>query len=252
MNDLSNFNQSEANVDAEELSKFAELASQWWDPNGEFKSLHDINPLRVDFIEEQADGLFGKSLIDIGCGGGILSEALAQKGAKVVGIDMVEASLDVARLHRLESGVDVEYALSTAENYADNNAGQFDVVCCLEMLEHVPSPASIVDAAAKLAKPGGLLVFSTLNRNPKSWLLAIAAAEYLFGMVPKGTHDHKKFIKPNELVSMIENANLVVSDMTGLHFNPITQQYFLSNNNVDVNYFVVCRKPMLNCAVNNP
>ncbi|GLR69966.1 bifunctional 2-polyprenyl-6-hydroxyphenol methylase/3-demethylubiquinol 3-O-methyltransferase UbiG [Agaribacter marinus] len=240
MSDLSNSNQSSANVDAEELSKFAELAAYWWDRDGEFKSLHDINPLRVDYIENQANGIFGKQIIDIGCGGGILSEALATKGANVTGIDMVEASLEVANLHRLESGLHVQYHLSTAEQWAEQHACEYDIVCCLEMLEHVPHPESIVAAAAKLVKPGGMVIFSTLNRNPKSWLMAIAAAEYLFNMVPKGTHDHAKFIKPSELLNMIETTQLQVSDMTGLHFNPIKQQYFLSNMNVDVNYFVVC------------
>jgi 2-polyprenyl-6-hydroxyphenyl methylase/3-demethylubiquinone-9 3-methyltransferase len=229
-----------SNIDASELAKFAELASTWWDPTGEFKSLHDINPLRVDLIEQHVAGLIGKSVIDIGCGGGILSEALADKGATVTGLDMVQASLDVANLHRLESGIDVSYVLSTVEDWAKDHSGQYDVVTCLEMLEHVPDPASVVSACAQLLKPGGIAIFSTLNRNPKSYLMAIVAAEYLLSMVPKGTHDHKKFITPAELIRMIEKTNLHADFMTGMHFNPVTQVYYLSDKNIDVNYFVVC------------
>nr|WP_136252369.1 bifunctional 2-polyprenyl-6-hydroxyphenol methylase/3-demethylubiquinol 3-O-methyltransferase UbiG [Ningiella ruwaisensis] len=231
---------NDTNIDVNELNKFSELASHWWDRNGEFKSLHDINPLRVDYIEQQCDGLFDKAVLDVGCGGGILSEALAKKGAKVTGIDMVQASLDVANLHRLESGVNVEYCLSTAENWAQKNAGRYDVVCCLEMLEHVPEPAAIVKACAKLVKPGGRVIFSTLNRNTKSYLMAIVAAEYLLNMVPKGTHDHSKFIRPAELCRMIDETSLQVDEMIGLHFNPLKQDYYLSEQNVDVNYFVSC------------
>lgn len=233
-----------SNVDTQELAKFSELASSWWDENGEFKSLHDINPLRVDFIEEQVESLFDRVVIDVGCGGGILSEALAAKGAKVTGLDMAKASLDVANLHRLESGIKVDYVLSTAEDWAQAHAQEYDVVVCLEMLEHVPNPASVVNACAQLVKPGGVVIFSTLNRNIKSYALAIVAAEYLLKMVPKGTHDHGKFIRPSELISMIDNTALTVSNMTGMHFNPLTQGYFLSNKNVDVNYFVVCKNPL--------
>lgn len=233
-----------ANVDVQELNKFAELASQWWDKDGEFKSLHDINPLRVDYIEEHCQGLFGKRVLDVGCGGGILSEALAHKGAEVTGIDMVQASLDVAKLHSLGcGGVGGEYILSTAEDWALSHAQSYDVVCCLEMLEHVPDPCAIVAACAQLVKPGGMVFFSTLNRNPKSYLMAIVAAEYLLGMVPKGTHDHSKFIRPSELVEMIEKTNLRALEMTGLHFQPLLNQYYLSQKNVDVNYFVVCKRP---------
>lgn len=231
-----------SNVDTAELDKFASLASAWWDRNGEFKSLHDINPLRVEFVAQQVDGLFGKKVLDVGCGGGILSEALAQQGASVTGIDMVQESLDVANLHRLESGIKVDYELTTAEDWALQHEGEYDCVCCLEMLEHVPDPSSIVNACAKLVKPGGTLVFSTLNRNIKSYLLGIVAAEYVFSMVPKGTHEHAKFIKPSELVAMVEQSNLVAKVITGMHFNPLKQQYYLSNANVDVNYFLVCER----------
>jgi 2-polyprenyl-6-hydroxyphenyl methylase/3-demethylubiquinone-9 3-methyltransferase len=230
-----------SNIDVNELNKFSELASTWWDRDGEFKSLHDINPLRVDLIEKQVDSLLDKNIIDIGCGGGILSEALAQRGAKVTGLDMAKASLDVANLHKLESGVVVKYVLSTAEDWALQHPQQYDVVACLEMLEHVPNPASVVEACARLVKPGGTIVFSTINRNIKSYAMAIVAAEYLLNMVPKGTHEHSKFIRPSELVSMIEKTQLQLEMMTGLHFNPLKQTYYLSNSNVDVNYFVVCK-----------
>ena len=233
-----------SNVDASELSKFEQLASSWWDKEGEFKSLHDINPLRVDLIEEAVGGLFNKTVIDIGCGGGILSEALVNKGANVTGLDMVDASLEVAKLHTLESKVDVNYVLSTAEDWANKHAQSYDVVCCLEMLEHVPDPKSVIQACAELVKPGGFVIFSTLNRNIKSYLMAIMAAEYILGMVPKGTHDHSKFIKPAELIKMIETSNLCPQFITGLHFNPISQAYYIDNKNVDVNYFVVCQLPL--------
>ncbi|MFW8589616.1 bifunctional 2-polyprenyl-6-hydroxyphenol methylase/3-demethylubiquinol 3-O-methyltransferase UbiG [Glaciecola sp. 2405UD65-10] len=233
-----------SNVDASELSKFEQLASSWWDKEGEFKSLHDINPLRVDLIEEAVGGLFNKTVIDVGCGGGILSEALVNKGANVTGLDMVDASLEVAKLHTLESKVDVNYVLSTAEDWANKHAQSYDVVCCLEMLEHVPDPKSVIQACAELVKPGGFVIFSTLNRNIKSYLMAIMAAEYILGMVPKGTHDHSKFIKPAELIKMIETSNLCPQFITGLHFNPISQAYYIDNKNVDVNYFVVCQLPL--------
>ena len=228
-----------SNIDAQELAKFDELASTWWDKNGEFKSLHDINPLRVDFIEDYVGGLFGKTVVDVGCGGGILAEALAQRGANVIGLDMVQQSIDVAKLHKLEANSDelaLDYALSTVEEWADKHPEQYDIVTCLEMLEHVPSPASIVKACSQLLKPGGKAVFSTLNKNPKSYLLAILAAEYWLGMVPKGTHDFNKFIKPASLHKMIEQTPLIPEKMTGLHFNPIISEYFLSDRNVDVNY----------------
>lgn len=229
-----------SNVDVNELAKFSDLASTWWDRNGEFKSLHDINPLRVDLIEEQTGSLFGKKVLDIGCGGGILSEALAQRGADVTGLDMVKASLDVANLHRLESGIVVDYVLSTAEEWVSSHRHQYDLVTCLEMLEHVPDPGSIVQACAQLVKPEGKVVFSTINRNVKSYAMAIVAAEYVLNMVPKGTHEYSKFIRPSELINMIEKTDLQPIMVTGLHFNPLAQSYYLSNKNIDVNYFVVC------------
>jgi 2-polyprenyl-6-hydroxyphenyl methylase/3-demethylubiquinone-9 3-methyltransferase len=229
-----------SNVDINELNKFEQLANHWWDKDGQFKSLHDINPLRVEYIEKHCQGLFDKAVIDIGCGGGILSEALVKKGAKVTGIDMVQASLDVANLHKLESGVTLNYHLTTAENWAESHAKQYDVVCCLEMLEHVPDPRAIVKACAALVKPNGKVIFSTLNRNVKSYLMAILGAEYVLGMVPKGTHDHNKFIKPSELIDMIDDTCLQPVEMIGMHFNPLLNRYYLSSKNVDVNYFVVC------------
>lgn len=231
-----------SNIDAAELAKFSELADHWWDKDGAFKSLHDINPLRADFIEQQAGGLFNKNVIDIGCGGGILAEELAQRGARVTGLDMVQASLDVANLHRLETGAELDYVMSTAEDWANGHSNQYDVVTCLEMLEHVPEPESIVKACSELVKPGGSVIFSTLNRNLKSYLMAIVGAEYMLNMVPKGTHEHDKFIKPAELIKMIEKTPLKANYMTGMHFNPLKQDYYLSDINVDVNYFVACKK----------
>ncbi|RDV27311.1 bifunctional 2-polyprenyl-6-hydroxyphenol methylase/3-demethylubiquinol 3-O-methyltransferase UbiG [Alteromonas aestuariivivens] len=226
------------NVDHQEISKFAELASRWWDPQGEFKPLHAINPLRLDFIQQHADGLFEKKVLDIGCGGGILAESMARMGAQVTGIDMAEASLEVARLHGLESGVDVSYECSTAESFAAQHAGQFDVVTCMEMLEHVPDPGSVVQACAQLVKPGGHVFFSTLNRNIKSYLMGIVGAEYILNLVPKGTHQHERFIKPSELMAMTDQANLLNRHITGLHMSPMSQTFYLSDRNVDVNYLL--------------
>ncbi|WP_189408462.1 bifunctional 2-polyprenyl-6-hydroxyphenol methylase/3-demethylubiquinol 3-O-methyltransferase UbiG [Alteromonas halophila] len=227
-----------SNVDQKEINKFSELASRWWDPEGEFKPLHDINPLRLSFINEHVQGLSGKKVADIGCGGGILSEAMARSGAEVTGIDMAEASLEVARLHGLESGTEVTYECTTVEQFAAQHPQQFDAVTCLEMLEHVPEPASVVAACAKLVKPGGQVFFSTLNRNIKSYLMAILGAEYLLNLVPKGTHDHGRFIKPSELMRMTDAADLKATDITGLHMNPLTRRYYLSDRNVDVNYLL--------------
>lgn len=231
------------NVDQKEIQKFSDIASRWWDKEGEFKPLHLINPLRVEFIEKQSGGLFGKSLIDVGCGGGLAAEGFAKCGANVTGIDMAEASLEVARLHGLESGVKVDYRKSTAEDFAVTHKNNFDVVTCLEMLEHVPSPENVVKACAQLAKPGGKLVFSTLNRHPKSYLLAILGAEYLLNWVPKGTHEFDKFIKPSELMAMCDRAEIRVRDCTGLHYRPLKNRFYLSDDNIDVNYLVVCEKP---------
>ncbi|MCU7554073.1 bifunctional 2-polyprenyl-6-hydroxyphenol methylase/3-demethylubiquinol 3-O-methyltransferase UbiG [Alteromonas sp. ASW11-19] len=226
------------NVDQQEIDKFGDLASRWWDPEGEFKPLHAINPLRLDFIAQHCDGLFDKQVVDIGCGGGILAESMARAGAKVTGIDMAERSLEVARLHGLESGITVDYQVSTAEDFAHSHAGKYDVVTCMEMLEHVPEPASVVAACAKLVKPGGHVFFSTLNRNIKSYLMGIVGAEYVLGLVPKGTHEHGRFIKPSELMRMTDNAALFSRHITGLHMDPLTQAFYLSDKNVDVNYLL--------------
>lgn len=230
------------NVDNTEIEKFSALASKWWDKEGEFKPLHQINPVRLDYIEQRVDGVFGKTVLDVGCGGGILAEAMSAAGANVTGIDMAADSLEVAKLHGLESGIKVEYCKSTAEAFAQERPEQFDIVTCLEMLEHVPDPASIIEACAKLVKPNGHVVFSTINRNPKSWLLAIVAAEHLLNLVPKGTHSHDKFIKPSELLGFIETTDLLAKDITGLHLNPIKGCYEINNKNVDVNYFIHCIK----------
>jgi 2-polyprenyl-6-hydroxyphenyl methylase/3-demethylubiquinone-9 3-methyltransferase len=231
------------NLDHSEINKFASIASSWWDPEGEFKPLHSINPLRLDFIERGVGGLFGKSVLDVGCGGGILSEAMASRGAQVTGIDMAEASLEVARLHGRESGVSVNYVASTAESFAQHHGHQFDVVTCMEMLEHGPDPASVVNACAGLVKPGGHIFFSTLNRNIKSWLMAIVAAEYVLGWVPKGTHQHSKFIRPSELLRMCDHAGLLAEEAMGLHFDPLSQGYYLSGKNIDVNYMIRLSAP---------
>lgn len=229
---------STVNVDQTEISKFEALASRWWDPNSEFKPLHQINPLRLDYIDTRVGGLSGKTVLDVGCGGGILAESMANKGAHVTGIDMGESNLGVARLHLLESGLEVDYQKIPVEELAQQKTGQFDVVTCMEMLEHVPDPASVIAACAKLAKPGGHVFFSTLNRNPKSYLFAIIGAEYILQLLPKGTHDFEKFIKPSELDSWIRNAGLTSQHMTGLVYNPFTKVYRLNDHDVDVNYMV--------------
>jgi len=228
------------NVDAAEIEKFSALASRWWDTESEFKALHDINPLRVDYIEQQCAGLKQKKVLDIGCGGGILAEAMAARGAEVTGIDMAEMSLDVARMHLHETGLTVDYQKITAEQFATENAGQFDVVCCLEMLEHVPDPASIIQAAAQALKPDGTLVLSTLNRNPKSFMLAIVGAEYIMKMLPKGTHEYQKFLKPSELAQAARAAGLEVTDISGMSYNPLSRNYSLGRD-IDVNYLMTCR-----------
>jgi 2-polyprenyl-6-hydroxyphenyl methylase/3-demethylubiquinone-9 3-methyltransferase len=230
---------SRINVDPIEIEKFQSIASRWWDTKSEFKPLHDINPLRCDYIEQRSDGLRGKRVLDIGCGGGILAEALTRKGANVTGIDMAEMSLKVAKMHLYESQLEVDYQLTTAEAFSENNVGAFDVVTCLEMLEHVPDPESVIASAAKLLKPGGDLFFSTINRNPKSFALAIIGAEYLLNMVPKGTHDYKKLIKPSELASAVRANELNLLDITGITYNPFTKHYKLSQD-IDVNYIMHC------------
>ena len=231
------------NVDPHEIRKFEELASRWWDRNSEFKPLHDINPLRANWIDALAPVAETK-ILDVGCGGGILCEALAQRGADVTGIDMGEAPLAVGNLHSLESGVSVTYEQSTAEDYASSHAEAFDTVTCLEMLEHVPDPSSVVAACAAMTKPGGTLFFSTINRNPKSYLLAIIGVEYVLRMLPKGTHEYSKFIRPSELGQWIRDAGLDIDQMTGLLYNPITKTYKLEERDVDVNYMICARKPV--------
>ena len=230
------------NVDPNEIRKFEELASRWWDRNSEFKPLHDINPLRANWIDSLAP-VAEQRILDVGCGGGILCEALAQRGATVTGIDMGEAPLAVGNLHSLESGVSVTYEQSTAEDYATSHAEAFDTVTCLEMLEHVPDPSSVVAACAAMTKPGGSLFFSTINRNPKSYLLAIIGVEYVLRMLPKGTHEYSRFIRPSELGQWIRDAGLEIDQMTGLLYNPITKTYKLDERDVDVNYMIYARKP---------
>lgn len=224
------------NADALELQKFAELAHKWWDKHSEFKPLHEINPLRLDYIERAA-GLAGKRVLDVGCGGGILSESMFFKGADVTGIDLGERALNVAKLHQLESGAKVNYQLVPVEQLAHEQPASFDVVTCMEMLEHVPNPASVVAACARLVKPGGSVFFSTINRNPKAYLFAVIGAEYLLNLLPKGTHDYAKFIKPSELSRWVRDANLNVSGMCGMSYNPVTQLYKLSDD-VSVNYLM--------------
>ena len=228
------------NVDHDEVNKFAELASRWWDPHSEFKPLHEINPLRLDYVDRIAP-LEGKRVLDVGCGGGILAESMAAKGATVTGIDMGEAPLEVARLHLLESGQEVDYQRIPVEQLAEEQPESFDVVTCMEMLEHVPDPSSVVRACARLTRPGGHAFFSTLNRNPKSYLFAIIGAEYILRLLPKGTHDFDKFIRPSELDRWIRQSGLENDHITGLVYNPFTGVYRLDSN-VDVNYMVACSK----------
>jgi len=228
-----------ANVDPAEIDKFESIASRWWDPESEFKALHDINPLRVSYIEQHADGLAGKRILDIGCGGGILAEALTRKGAIVTGIDMAEGSLKVAKMHLFESQLEIDYQLSTAEAFAQDHSAEFDIVTCLEMLEHVPDPASVVASATRLTSAHGQLFFSTINRNPKSFALAILGAEYLLQLVPRGTHDYQKLIKPSELASAARKNGLKVNDITGMTYNPLSKRYRLGKD-IDVNYLMAC------------
>lgn len=229
------------NVDPNEIRKFEELASRWWDKDSEFKPLHDINPLRANWIDNLSP-VAEKKVLDVGCGGGILAEALAQRGAMVTGIDMGDAPLGVAKLHQLESGLSIDYHKSTAEDFAKDHENAFDVVTCLEMLEHVPDPSSVVSACAKMVKPGGHVFFSTINRNPKAFLFAIIGAEYILRLLPRGTHEYAKFIRPSELVNWSREANLQVNQMTGLLFNPLTKKYKLSDTDMDVNYMISTQK----------
>ena len=228
-----------SNADPVEIEKFSQLAHKWWDPNSEFKPLHEINPLRLNYIDRQA-GLAGKTVLDVGCGGGILSESMAGMGASVTGIDLSDKALQVARLHLLESGKQVEYRKIAVEDIAEELPASFDIVTCLEMLEHVPDPGSVIAACAKLVKPGGHVFFSTLNRNPKSYLFAIIGAEYILNMLPRGTHDYAKFLKPSELAQSCRNANLTVTDLTGMSYNPLSKVYSLGHD-TSVNYMVACQ-----------
>ncbi len=227
-----------ANADQQELDKFNELAHRWWDPNSEFKPLHDINPLRLDYVDQLA-GLPGKIVLDVGCGGGILAESMAQRGATVTGIDLGDKPLKVAKLHLLESGAHVDYRLIAVEALAKEQPESYDIVTCMEMLEHVPEPASVVRACAQLVKPGGHLFFSTLNRNVKSYMFAIVGAEYLLKLLPQGTHDYEKFLKPSELTGFCRNAGLSVEGMVGMSYNPFSKEYALGSD-VSVNYMIHC------------
>ena len=230
----------DTNIDYSEIAKFEALASRWWDRNSEFKPLHDINPLRMGFIDSKIN-LAQLKVLDIGCGGGILAEAMAHRGAQVTGIDMGEAPLAVAKLHLQESQLEIDYQQSSAEKFAEKHAGEFNVVTCLEMLEHVPDPASILKACHTLLKPDGHLFVSTINRNPKSYLFAILGAEYILQMLPKGTHDYKKFIRPSEMAQFARDASLDLDTLTGMTYNPLTKKYRLSHN-VDVNYLMYLKK----------
>jgi len=225
------------NVDPQEIAKFEAVASRWWDLEGEFKPLHRINPLRLGYINQRSGGVFGKKILDVGCGGGILAESMAREGAHVTGLDMGAEPLEVARLHALESGISVNYIQETVEQHAREHAGEYDIVTCMEMLEHVPNPQSVVESCAQLVKPGGHVFFSTINRNGKAWLMAVVGAEYVLRMVPKGTHDVKKFIKPAELLRWIDQTPLRERHITGLHFNPLTNRFSLGPG-VDVNYIL--------------
>lgn len=230
-----------ANVDTAEIAKFEALASRWWDKNSEFKPLHDINPLRANYIDERSP-VAQKKLIDVGCGGGILAESLAQRGAIVTGIDMGEAPLSVARLHALESGVELTYEQTTAEDKAAQMPSEFDVVTCMEMLEHVPDPSSVVRACATLVKDGGDVYFSTINRSPKAYAFAILGAEYILKLLPKGTHDYSKFIRPSELAKWLRDAGLELQSVSGMTYNPLTKHYKLDPHDVSVNYLLHAKK----------
>ena len=227
------------NVDPREIEKFSQLAHRWWDPHSEFKPLHDINPLRLGWIEQRAGGLAGKNVLDVACGGGILAESMAVKGATVTGIDLADKPLKVAKLHLLESGNKVDYRKIAVEELAKERPNQYQVVTCMEMLEHVPDPQSIVAACAQLAQPGGHLFFATINRNPKSFLFAIVGAEYVLNLLPRGTHEYQRFIRPSELGRMARQAALTVQQVIGMNYNPFTKAYSLGPD-TDVNYIMHC------------
>ncbi|MCG8436092.1 MAG: bifunctional 2-polyprenyl-6-hydroxyphenol methylase/3-demethylubiquinol 3-O-methyltransferase UbiG [Gammaproteobacteria bacterium] len=227
---------SQENIDQAEIAKFEAMAERWWNPQGEFKPLHDLNPLRLNYIKQRA-GLRNKTVLDVGCGGGILSESMANEGADVTAIDMAEGPLAIAASHAKKSGVDITYRRATVEQLSNEQAGAFDIVTCMEMLEHVPSPSSVIRACARLTKPGGDVFFSTINRNPKAFLLAIVGAEYVLNLLPKGTHEYARFIKPSELDTWAGETGLNLSNLTGIHYNPLTQRYSIGGN-VDVNYLI--------------
>ncbi|WP_373317403.1 bifunctional 2-polyprenyl-6-hydroxyphenol methylase/3-demethylubiquinol 3-O-methyltransferase UbiG [Shewanella algidipiscicola] len=230
-----------SNVDPQEIAKFEKMAETWWDPEGEFKPIHKLNPLRLNFIDQTVGGLFGKRVLDVGCGGGILSESMARIGAKVDGLDMGTEPLDVARLHALETGVELNYIQDTAEAHRDNHLGTYDVVTCMEMLEHVPDPASVIQACSDMVKPGGYVFFSTINRNIRAYIETVLGAEYLLKMLPVGTHDHNKYIKPAELIAMADHAELICSDATGITYNPMSGM-FRYTKSLDVNYMIATIK----------
>ncbi len=229
------------NVDESEIRKFEALAARWWDPNSEFRPLHEINPLRVNYINQKIN-LAEMRVLDVGCGGGILAEAMARHGASVTAIDMADASLSVARLHQLESGLNIDYRKCSAEEIAAQEPESFDVITCLEMLEHVPDPSSVIAACARLVKPGGKVFFSTINRNPKSYLFAIVGAEYVLNLLPRGTHDYEKFIKPSELAGWARASGLQLNDQIGMGYNPLSKRYFLEKS-VSVNYLATYTRP---------
>ncbi|QSX39212.1 bifunctional 2-polyprenyl-6-hydroxyphenol methylase/3-demethylubiquinol 3-O-methyltransferase UbiG [Shewanella cyperi] len=232
-----------ANVDANEIAKFEKMAATWWDPEGEFKPLHQLNPLRLNYIDKTAGGIFGKAVLDVGCGGGILSESMARIGARVTGLDMGAEPLDVARLHALEAGVSIDYVQQTAEEHRDSHRERYDVVTCMEMLEHVPDPQSVIQACCDMIKPGGWVFFSTINRNLRSYVETILGAEYLLKMLPVGTHDHGKFIKPSELMAMVDNTALLNRDALGIRYNPLSGMFGYTQN-LDVNYMIATVKPL--------
>lgn len=236
-------NSEKLNIDPSEVNKFEAVASRWWDPHSEFKPLHDINPLRLEYVERNA-GIKGRRIADIGCGGGILAESMAARGGDVLGIDAGSAPISVARLHALESNIKVEYRQCTAEQLAAEQPESFEIVTCMEMLEHVPDPASVVRACARLVKPGGHVYFSTLNRTPKSYLFAVLGAEYVMQMLPKGTHDYRKFIRPAELEAWARHAGLTFENLSGMSYNPLTRHYSLGTD-IDVNYLVHATKSAL-------
>jgi len=234
-------NETKLNADPAELKKFSDLAHRWWDPKGAFRPLHELNPVRLEWIECQIS-LAGCSVVDVGCGGGILSEALSARGAQVLGIDLAGKPLQVARLHALESGAKVTYEAIAAEDLARERPGHFDLVTCMEMLEHVPDPAQTIAACAQLAKPGGLVLFSTINRNPRAFLFAIVGAEYVLRLLPRGTHEYARFIRPSELARGARAAGLVVEKISGMHYNPLTGRFWL-NADTGINYLMGCRRP---------